>query len=117
MTAAELLPATALESRGLADLVERSRGYSVEFDPWMANHLPMGLVILDRLGADQSRLEGWFETYASASRLKPTPAGAGRIDASSWDRHLGERALEADYRTFFTGEVRRLGGAEAQRRY
>jgi Questin oxidase-like len=117
MSAAELLPATALEPRGLADLVERSRGYSVEFDPWMANHLPMGLVILDRLGADQSRLESWFETYASASRLKPVPAGAGRIDVSNWDRHLGERALEADFRTFFTGEARRLGGAEAQRRY
>src|SRR5215207_5283214 len=114
MTAAELLPATALKSRGLADLVERSRGYSVEFDPCMANHLPMGLVILDRLGAGQCRLESWFEIYASASRLKPIPAGAGRIDASNWDRHLGERALEADYRAFFTGEARRLGGAEAQ---
>jgi hypothetical protein len=43
MTAAELLPQA---SRGLPDLLARARGYSVEFDPWMANHLPMGLFIL-----------------------------------------------------------------------
>lgn len=104
-------------SAGLARLLARARGYSVEFDPWMANHLPMGLVILDRLGADGRRLEGWLETYAAASGLRPAPEGLGRVDAGSWRQHRGERALEGDHRAFFLGEVERLGPGEAQRRH
>jgi hypothetical protein len=114
MTAAELLPQA---SRGLPDLLARARGYSVEFDPWMANHLPMGLFILARLGADERRLEAWLETYAAASHLRPLPSSRGRINAANWDRHLGERELEADYRAFFAAEVVRLGPAGAQQRY
>ncbi len=116
MSVAEI-PAVRADSRALGKLLARSRGYGVEFDPWMANHLPMGLVILDRLGADARRTEGWLMSYAAASALKPAPAGRGRIDAASWRHHLGERELEGDYRSFFLGEVERLGPAAAQLLY
>lgn len=98
-------------------LVAEARGFSVEFVPFMANHLPMVLVALDRMGATPARLGAFFETYRDTSRLMPAPAGTGRIDAGNWAAHLGERALEGDYRAHFTAEVARLGIAEAQRRY
>ncbi len=117
MSAAQILSAACRASPGLTRLLARARGYGAEFDLWMANHLPMGLVILDRLGADERRLEAWFETYATASGLKPAPEGREQIDADNWCLHLGERELEGDYRAFFLRECERLGSREVQRRY
>ena len=98
-------------------LVAEARSFSVEFDPFMANHLPMMLVALDRMGASGERLGGHFETYRAASKLKPAPAGSGRVSGGNWTVHFGERGYEGDYRAFFAAEVQRHGIDEAQRRY
>ena len=100
-----------------AALVARARGHSAEFGHCLANHLPMCLVILDRLGASPERQEAWFETYAAANGLAPAPEDGGRVDASNWRDHLGRRELEGDYRGFFLREVQRLGVEDALRRY
>jgi hypothetical protein len=97
-------------------LVAEARRFSVEFRPFMANHLPMVLVALDRMGASPRRLETFFETYRATSGLEPAQEGRGRIDAGNWAEHLGERGLEGDFRAYFAAEVARLGMAEAQRR-
>jgi hypothetical protein len=99
----------------LARLVAAARGRSAEFDPFMANHLPMALVILDRLGADDRRLESFAAAYEAANPLKEAPEDRGRIDAGNWSRHLGDRDLEGDFRGFFAREVARLGPDGAQR--
>ena len=100
-----------------AALVARARAYSAEFGHCLANHLPMCLLILDRLGASPERQEAWFETYAAANGLAAAPEDGGRVDAGNWRDHLGRREFEGDYRGFFLREVQRLGAEEALRRY
>jgi hypothetical protein len=113
-----MIAATTATGPAMLDrLLRRAAGYSAEFPPFMANHLPMVLVILDRLGAPAERLETFFERYAAASGLVPAPADGGRIDPGNWTLHLGDRGLEGDYRGFFAREVGRLGVAETERRY
>jgi hypothetical protein len=94
-------------------LVKEARGFAVEFDPFMANHLPMVLVALDRMGAEPERLGAFYETYRQVSGLKPAPTGAGRITRNNWTTHFGVRDCEGAYRAFFAGEVARLGFEKA----
>lgn len=98
-----------------ARLLDTARADSAEFDPWMANHLPMALVILDRLGAPPERLEAFAANYRAREPLRPLPEDQGRIDADSWREHLGQRDHEADYRAFFHREIERTGAAAAER--
>ena len=101
----------------LARLIGEAGDFSVEFPHVLANHLPMVLAALDRLGASERRLATYFETYRENSGLVPIPPAVGPINAENWQDHLGEREREADYRAFFAGEVRRLGRVDACRAY
>jgi hypothetical protein len=99
-------------------LVARARQHSVEFAPFMANHLPMILVALDRLGASQARLEAYFDTYSAANRLIAVDVPpVGCIDCSNWQDFLGDRTKETDFRAFFAVEVQHLGAGQAQNAY
>ena len=93
----------------LERLLEDARSYSAEFPLFLANHQPMMLVALDRLGASPERLEEWFAIYRDVSGLVPQPPSVAKIGCADWASHLGDRSRERDYREFFTGEVRRLG--------
>jgi hypothetical protein len=84
----------------------------------MANHLPMILVALDRLGASPQRLQSYFEGYRALHNLVPIDVpGNGCISSNNWQSYLGERAYEADMRAFFATEVRRLGPMQALQDY
>jgi hypothetical protein len=67
------------------------------------------IVALDRLGASGERLHGYFENYRTTNGLVPTPPPVAPIQRERWTDALGDRTREYDYRTFFEGEVRRLG--------
>jgi hypothetical protein len=97
--------------------VAESRAFSCEFAPFMANHLPMLLVALDRMGASEARLQEFFATYRDNNRLGPPPDAGDAVHAAGWAAHFGERDHEGDYRRFFEGEVARLGAMQAQARY
>lgn len=101
----------------LTRLIGAAGAYSVEFPFVLANHLPMVLYALHRLGAGEGRLEAFFETYRDANGLVPVPPPVAPITAATWRDHLGERTREADYRAFFAREVRRLGREGAMRTY
>jgi hypothetical protein len=102
---------------GLDALLTRARHDSVEFPLFLANHVPMALIALDRLGAPPERLEEWYETYRTKNHLARVPNPVAPIDALNWEASLGDRAREADYRSFFDGEVSRLGVAGAIQTY
>jgi hypothetical protein len=113
--------ATALRSeRGAANdeaelvrLLANARGFSAEFPLYLANHLPMVLVALHRLGASDKRLAEYFDWYRQENRLQPQPPSVAPIDRANWSDALGDRGRETDYRAFFGGEVGRLGARGA----
>ena len=98
-------------------VLERARRDSVEFPYLLANHVPMVLIALDRMGASPERLDEWYTIYRRTNKLVVAPPQVGRIDPAHWDGALGDRTRETDYRHFFIGEVERLGIDAAIRQY
>ncbi len=105
------------QSSVLDDLLRELRNFSAEFPVDLANHGPMALVILDRLGASDQRLRGYDDVYRAANGLVPVPSQIAPIDRETWTLHLGDRSREGDYRAFFAREVSRLGFRDAVNRY
>ncbi len=101
--------AAAVQFSGLETVLSRARADSVEFPYLLANHVPMILIALDRLGASPERLEEWYEQYRESHKLPPVPPIIAPITREGWAETLGDRTREADYRAFFIGETRRLG--------
>jgi hypothetical protein len=107
---------TRRAARGEAELerlLDEGRGFSGEFPVLLANHLPMILVALHRLGASDARLREYFATYRDRNHLPPAPPPVAPIERANWSAALGNRARETDYRWFFQDEVARLGAAGA----
>lgn len=101
----------------LERLLDETRGFSAEFPLFLANHQPMMLVALERLGASDRRLEEWFEIYRDVNRLVAQPPPVAKIGRADWRSYLGDRSRERDYRDFFTGEVARRGIGPAAAAY
>jgi hypothetical protein len=95
--------------QGLERSVAWSRQWSAEFPICLANHLPMVLVALHRMGASDERLEAYCDLYRKQNGLVPVPAPTGKITSGNWREFFGQREREGDYRSFFAGEVERLG--------
>ena len=103
----------AATQEGLDRAVEWSRQWSAEFPFCLANHLPMVLVALHGMGASDDRLEAYCHIYHKQNGLVPVPEPIGEITRDNWREFFGQREREADYRTFFAGEVARLGATPA----
>ena len=95
----------------LTKLKADSRRDSVEFPPFLANHLPMVLVALDRLGASPQRLAAFAQTYRLANGLVAGPTAVPRLTRDDWSAALGQRSREGELRQFFAQEVARAGGS------
>jgi Questin oxidase-like len=94
---------------GLERAVAWSRQWSAEFPFCLANHLPMVLVALHRMGASDERLEAYCHIYHRQNGLVPVPGPIGEVTRDNWRGFLGQREREGDYRAFFAGEAARLG--------
>ncbi len=103
----------ATNRNGLERAMAWSRKWSAEFPFCLANHLPMVLVALHRMGASDERLEAYCDIYQKRNGLVAVTPRIGEITHDNWREFLGQREREGDYRTFFTAEVRRLGGTPA----
>ncbi len=102
---------------GLKQAVAWSRQWSAEFPICLANHLPMVLVALHRMGASDERLEAYCHLYHKQNGLIPVPEPINTITRDNWRAFLGQREREGDYRAFFAAEVARLGATPAARLY
>jgi hypothetical protein len=97
------------DEAGLERLLAECRTFSAEFPDFLANHLPMVLVAMHRLGGSDARMAAFFETYRDAHRLPPPPPRVAAITSESWGEFLGDRSRELDYIDFFRSEIRRHG--------
>lgn len=97
----------------VAMLKAESRRDSVEFPPFLANHLPMILVAMERLGASPERLAAFAQTYRTANGLVTEPSARLRLTRENWMSALGDRAREGELRQFFAQEVAQAGGSAA----
>ncbi len=105
------------EPPGLTQIMDEMAAYHSEFAKTYANHAPMVLVALSRIGGSPERLRDFFEHYREDKKLFAAKSGRAPIDATNWQSALGERDREADFRAFFAGEVARLGIDGALRLY
>lgn len=105
------------EPADLARIMDEMSRWQSEFAGTYANHAPMVLVALSRIGGSPARLADFFDHYREANGLDATVAPRHPIAATDWRAALGERDREADYRVFFEGEVARLGREGALRTY
>ena len=104
-------------SSSAASLIADVGRRSGEFPDYLANHLPMVLEAISRLGASPERLSDYARYYIETNKVPFPPRARERIDRSNWLSTLGDRSRESDYRDFFAEEVSRLGGREAIRSY
>jgi Questin oxidase-like len=108
---------TAGNLAGLERCVAWSRQWSAEFPFFLANHLPMVLVALHRMGASDDRLEAYCHIYNAMNHLALVPARIGDVTRGNWREFLGQREREGDYRVYFAGEVAGLGASKAATHY
>ncbi len=115
---AAITPArNSADTNGLERAVAWSRQWSAEFPVCLANHLPMVLVALQRIGASDERLEAYCHIYHRKNGLVPVPEPIGEVTRDNWRECLGQREREGDYRAFFAGEVARRGARQAANAY
>ena len=83
----------------LAQLLTDGHRFDAEYAAGLSNHLPMALVALASLGADDARLAAFALGYAR--RLPPAPAAAEWPAGDAWKSRLGERDAWPAYRALF----------------
>ncbi len=101
----------------LVTLIAENGRRSGEFPAYLANHLPMVLEAMGRLGASPSRLEEYAAHYTRIHNVPFPPPAVATIDTAGWLAALGQRERETDLRQFFEGVVAEVGGPATIRRY
>lgn len=107
-------PRAAAAIRPLIAEIGRRSG---EFPLFLANHLPMVLEAMARLGASPERLAEYAEHYNRVHQVPMPPPPVAVISRDTWMEALGDRSRETDYRDFFAEEVTRFGPDATIRAY
>lgn len=87
--------------------IEDAHRFSAFYRGSFANHLPMALVALDAMGADDARLERFTQRYAQM--LEPVGPGIEPIRAPAEDRFLGSSRHFPDWVDYFDARLRAEG--------
>lgn len=104
-------PATAWEpTPQLLERLTRAARFDCEYGRGLANHLPMALASLARLGADEARLEAFESAYVT--RLKAAPSAREWPRGDPWRPPLGRRAAWSAYRSLFAEWIEHEGSAD-----
>ena len=80
----------AATRQGLERAVAWARLWSWEFPFCLANHLPMVLIALHRMGASDERLEDYCEIYRKQNGLVPIPGPTAEITGENWREFLSQ---------------------------
>ncbi|MDQ0456843.1 questin oxidase family protein [Rhizobium paknamense] len=88
-----------------------------EFDRTFANHAPMVLTALARIGGTPQQMRGFFDHYRASKRLRPFAAPVLALNDATWSSAIGHRDREPDLRLFFSRKVSELGIEGALRQF
>jgi hypothetical protein len=91
-------------SQACSELLAEGRRYAPLYGNRLANHLPMALVALDRLGADAAAMRGFADRYAQ--RLLPAGQGCAVLDPHDY---LGSSGDYPRFVRFFEERIRESG--------
>jgi hypothetical protein len=86
------------------ELLLQSRVHAPLYGDRLANHLPMALLALDRLGADADTMRRFAASYAD--RLAPAAAAASELDPHDY---LGSAGDQPRFVLFFQHRIREAG--------
>ena len=86
-------------SVSLQALLDDARRFGPEYGDGLASHLPMGLVALRALGADDARLQAFAGT--ESAHLLPAPPPQAWPAGDPWPDRLGDIAAWPAYRDLF----------------
>ena len=87
-------------------LLADSRRFSTTYGRGLFNHLPMALLALERLGADDGRLRQFYSFYSK--RLHERGDGV-QLPTDDWRTALGKRQYEIGLASLFADQLRALG--------
>ena len=97
----------------LRALLDDGARFDVEYGGGLSNHLPMTLVALKRLGADDARLAA-FASHC-ARKLRPAPAAMAWPAGDAWASRLGQREAWPAYRGLFSQWLASEGAGDVLR--
>lgn len=119
--AARPLPGSAKLHR----LLDAQLNLPAEYAPGLSSHLPMGLQALHALGADEARLQAFFDAYvthfrtpsphgraaspAEAPAVQPGPLDRGWVHHPGWQAALGAVTAFDAWRSLFSQRQHDLG--------
>lgn len=88
-----------------------------EFEHTFANHAPMVLVALERIGGTPPEMRRFFDHYRRSKQLLPAGSTQTSLNAQTWQSAIGIRAREPDLRVFFARQVEEFGIEQTLRLY
>lgn len=94
----------------LVDALNSCAAHAPEYGAGLSNHLPMTLVALDRLGADEARLAAFAAGHTS--RLEPAPPAQPWPAGDPWPDRLGQPEAWPAYRALFTEWIAQEGASD-----
>jgi hypothetical protein len=102
----------------LERVLAKTRLYHAEYKGTLSNHLPMAIVALFRIGANEETLEAFYQAYLAKltpkdSLLEQAPV----LTCDDWNIALGRRTPLESFERFFGEEYERIGQHELLRLY
>jgi hypothetical protein len=98
-------------------LLAEMPGWGSEFDRTFANHAPMVLTALARIGGNPAQMRRFFDSYRAYKNLRPFAAPTQILGDDDWQSAIGYREREPDLRVFFSHQVATLGIDGALRKF
>ncbi|MEI6027832.1 MAG: questin oxidase family protein [Betaproteobacteria bacterium] len=94
----------------LVDALNHCAAHAPEYGGGLSNHLPMTLLALERLGADDARRSAFAAVYTP--RLQPAPPAQPWPAGDPWPDRLGQYEAWPAYRALFTEWIAQEGASD-----
>jgi len=108
-----------VELKHLNKILRKGREYHVEYGSKLANHLPMALIALYKMGANEDQLDSFHNQYLT--KLVLLSKNEGNISDSFAQKgiltFLGDSRKFTSYLSFFNNDIDKFGYSETLKKY